>query len=42
MLTGELMGRWSRRKPWTFRLWMSRIGEVAVAIADSFLGNFRR
>ena len=34
----------SDREPrrWTLRLWASRVGEVLVAIADSFLGNFRR
>jgi hypothetical protein len=34
-----------KREPknkWTFRLWVSRIGGVFVAIADSILGNFRR
>ena len=36
------MGRWNQRKPSTFRLWMSRVGEVFVAMADSLLGNFRR
>lgn len=27
---------------WTIRLWLSRVGEVFVAIADSILTNFRR
>lgn len=36
------MGRSNQRTRWTFRLWVSRVGEVCVAIADSFLGNFRR
>lgn len=29
-------------REWTFKLWVSRIAEVFVAIADSTLGNFRR
>jgi hypothetical protein len=29
-------------KKWTIRLWISRVGEVLVAIADSIASNFRR
>jgi hypothetical protein len=35
----------AKREPeqqWTFKLWVSRIAEVFVAIADGILGNFRR
>lgn len=34
-----------KREPdrtWTITLWLSRIGEVFVAIADSILTGFRR
>ena len=40
--TRRTMSKPNQREHWRSRLLLSRIGEVLVALADSFLGNFRR
>ena len=42
MLLGGFMTTHKPERRWTLKLWVTQVGEVLVAVADSILGNLRR